>query len=101
MAHLTARQSYVDLTDRLNRFPQGAPPSELLCRILGMLFSEREAELVSKLPIRPFTAEIAAKNWQVGVAEAETVLQALADRALLVDMEVDGRMEYVLPPPMA
>ncbi|PLY03743.1 MAG: (Fe-S)-binding protein, partial [Desulfuromonas sp.] len=33
--------------------------------------------------------------------EAETVLQALADRALLVDMEVDGRMEYVLPPPMA
>ncbi|PLX77295.1 MAG: (Fe-S)-binding protein [Desulfuromonas sp.] len=101
MAHLTARSSYADLTDRLNRFPQGAPPSELLFRILGMLFSEKEAELVAVLPIRPFTVETAAKCWQMGLEEAETVLQQLADRALLVDMEVDGRMEYVLPPPMA
>ncbi len=101
MAHLTARGSYEDLTDRLNRYPQGAPPSELLYRILGMLFSEREAELVAKLPIRPFSAEQAAAAWGVGLAEAETVLQQLAERALLVDMDVGGRMEYVLPPPMA
>lgn len=101
MAHLTARQSYTDLTERLNRFPQGAPPSELLYRILGMLFSDREAELVAKLPLRPFSAEQAARNWKVGVAEAETILQKLAGRALLVDMKVGGRMEYVLPPPMA
>ena len=36
--------------ERLNRFPQGAPPSELLYRILELLFSEREAELVAQLP---------------------------------------------------
>lgn len=101
MAHLTARGSYEDLTTRINRYPQGAPPSELLYRILGMLFSEQEAELVAKLPIRPFGAEQAAEIWRVGTAEAETILQQLAARALLVDMEIDGRMEYVLPPPMA
>lgn len=101
MAHLTARGSYEDLTTRINRYPQGAPPSELLYRILGMLFSEREAELVAKLPIRPFGAEQAAAIWRVGTAEAETILQQLAGRALLVDMEINGRMEYVLPPPMA
>jgi len=101
MAHLTARKSYVELSERLNRFPQGAPPSDLLYRILGMLFSDREAELVAKLPIRPFSAEQAAHNWRVGVAEAETILQQLAGRSLLVDMQVNGRMEYVLPPPMA
>ena len=56
MAHHTVKQGYLDLVDRINRFPQGAPPSELLYRILEMLFSEREAELVSLLPIRPFTA---------------------------------------------
>ncbi len=101
MAHRTPRSSYVELTERLNRFPQGAPPSELLYRILGMLFSEPEAALVAKLPIRPFTAEEAAAAWSVGAAEAESILQRLAERALLVDMEVGGRMEYVLPPPMA
>ena len=30
MAHATSRGAYRQLTERLNRFPQGAPPSELL-----------------------------------------------------------------------
>ena len=60
MAHLTPKKAYRDLTHRLNRFPQGAPPSQLLYKILEMLFSEREASLVARLPIRPFTAEEAA-----------------------------------------
>ena len=60
MAHVTARSAYAHLIDRLNRFPQGAPPSDLLYRILGLLFTEREAELVAQLPIRPFTAARAA-----------------------------------------
>jgi len=101
MAHLTARGSYRDLTTRINLFPQGAPSSELLYQILGILFSTREAELVARLPLRPFTAETAARNWKVGAAEAESILQELASRALLVDMKVNGQMEYVLPPPMA
>ena len=39
MAHHTVRSGYRNLVERLNRFPQGAPPSELLYRILEMLFS--------------------------------------------------------------
>jgi hypothetical protein len=35
MAHATARGAYQDLAARLNRFPQGAPPSELLYQILA------------------------------------------------------------------
>ena len=72
MAHLTARSAYRDLVDRLNRFPQGAPPSDLLYRILAILFTEREASLVSSLPIRPFTAETAARAWSTTPAEAGT-----------------------------
>ena len=40
MAHTTLKTSYSELADRLNRFPQGAPPSDLLFNILSMLFSE-------------------------------------------------------------
>jgi len=57
MAHATARGAYKDLADRLNRFPQGAPPSELLYQILSILFGEREAGLVARLPIKPVTAK--------------------------------------------
>ena len=101
MAHHTAKSDYSDLTERLNRFPQGAPPSELLNKILAMLFSEREARLVSLLPIRPFTAARAADIWKMGLSEALKILDQLSSRAILVDIDQDGTTQYVLPPPMA
>ncbi|MBI9098838.1 MAG: 4Fe-4S binding protein [Spirochaetaceae bacterium] len=102
MAHRTLKKSsYDNLIDRLNRFPQGAPPSETLYQILKVLFSEREAELVSLLPIRPFTAEKAARNWKMDLNQASKILHELAGRAILVDMEKEGISRYVLPPPMA
>jgi len=101
MAHRAPRSSYRNLTDRLNLFSQGATPSELLYQILALLFSREEAELVARLPIKPFTAGQAAKSWKVSPKDAERTLQRLAGRALLVDMCVNGKTEYVLPPPMA
>ncbi len=101
MAHHASRSAYRRLTERLNRVPQGAPPAESLFRILEILFSEREASLVSVLPIRPFTAAKAAAIWKTPEAEARAVLEELAGRALLVDWEGPLGTEYVLPPPMA
>ena len=101
MAHHASPHAYRRLVDRLNRFPQGAPPSETLYKILALLFSEREAELVSALPIRPFSAERAAAVWKTDAASARSILDELAERAILLDMEKDGGTVYVLPPPMA
>jgi ferredoxin len=101
MAHHSSRSVYDRLTERLNRFPQGAPPAESLHRILAILFSEREAGLVSVLPIKPFTAARAAEIWKVPEAEARGTLETLASRALLVDWEGPEGTTYVLPPPMA
>ena len=89
------------LAERLNRFPQGAPPSELLYRILELLVSEREAGLVAQLPIRPFDAAQAARIWKMREVEARVVLDALASRAVLLDVETPDGTKYVLPPPMA
>jgi ferredoxin len=102
MAHRTVRSGYMSLAERLNRFPQGAPPSELWYSILKMLFSEEEAGLVARLPIRPFTAAKAAGIWKTTEGKARAVLDRLADRAVLLDCEnEEGVSEYVLPPPMA
>ena len=101
MAHHALRTSYDRLTRRLNRFPQGAPPGRLLYSILRILFDQREAELVSLLPIKPFTAEKAARIWKMKTAEARHLLDALASRALLVDIDDGACRRYALPPPMA
>lgn len=102
MSHHTARNSYRRLTERLNRFPQGAPPSRTLRAILGVLVSEREADLLARLPIRPFSARKAARAWEMSPAATCRQLHALASRALLVDIERDdGEIFYALPPPMA
>lgn len=101
MAHHTIKSSYSKLTERLNRFPQGAPPSELLFKILKVLVSEKEAELISTLPIKPFTAAKAAKIWKIDLTAARKALDELASRAILVDVEQNGEVIYTLPPPMA
>ncbi len=101
MAHRTVRSGYSRLVERLNRFPQGAPPSELLYRILEMLFSEREAGLAANLPIRPFTAKQASRIWKMSSSQTRKKLDELAGRGILVDIEQDGQSVYVLPPPMA
>lgn len=101
MAHNTIKSGYSRLSDRINRFPQGAPPSELLFQILSMLFSEKEASLVSLLPIKPFTAKKAGKIWKMDLASSRKVLDELAGRSILVDIEQNGESVYTLPPPMA
>ena len=101
MSHVTLKSGYPELVERLNRFPQGAPPSETLFKILKILFSEREAGLVAQLPIKPFTAQQASQIWKTDLTETRKVLDELAGRAILVDIELKGQTTYTLPPPMA
>ena len=101
MSHTTLRSGYTELVERLNRFPQGAPPSDTLYKILQILFSEREAQLVALLPIKPFTAEKASRVWKMDLTETRKVLDELSSRAILVDVEWNGKTTYTLPPPMA
>jgi ferredoxin len=100
--HLTIKQnSYYKLTERINRFPQGAPPSDLLFEILKILFSEKEAGLVSLLPIKSFNARKAAKIWKMKEEDARTILNDLADRGILIDAEDKNDVIYSMTPPMA
>jgi len=93
--------SYQKLTERINLFPQGAVATDLLYNILKILFSEREAGLVSLLPIKPFNAKKAAVIWKIKETEASKILTDLADRGILLDTENSGDILYSMPPPMA
>ncbi|MHB8771399.1 MAG: 4Fe-4S dicluster domain-containing protein [Syntrophales bacterium] len=101
MTHHLMKSGYAALVERINLFPQGAPPSAALYKILQILFAEKDAALVARLPIKPFTAGDAARVWKVTTSAAQKTLDDLAGRALLLDVEEAGRQTYVLPPPMA
>ena len=103
MAHFNTikQNNYRQLAERYNRFPQGAPASDLLFEILKILFSEREAGLVSLLPIKPFNARKAAGIWKMSEPEARTILNDLADKGLLLDAVENDDVIYSMPPPMA
>jgi Pyruvate/2-oxoacid:ferredoxin oxidoreductase delta subunit len=101
MAHHTARESYRKLSERINRFPQGAPPTKLLFQILEVLFTPAEAELVALLPIKPFTAKTAALLWKKSETEARNILEALASRGMMLDIDSDRGQRFIMPPPMA
>lgn len=101
MAHHNTIKNYSRLSDRINLFPQGAPPTSLLFEIFKILFNEKEAGLVSLLPIKPFTSEKAAGIWKMKKTEAELILNDLADRGLLVDAIENDDILYTMPPPMA
>lgn len=100
MAHLTGRTGYKELIDRYNRFPQGAPEAESLYNILMVLFTHEEASLVSLLPIKPFSVKTAAKIWKKTEEATLEILDGLAEKALLLDMNDSKEQKYVMPPPM-
>ena len=101
MAHKTGKSAYQRMAERLNRFPQGVVPSELLYKILRELMSENEASLVALLPIKPFSVATAAQCWKMDQLAARKILEELASRAILFDIETeDGGQLFLLPPPM-
>ncbi|MBC2725155.1 4Fe-4S dicluster domain-containing protein [Desulfosporosinus sp.] len=102
MAHRTLKSGFHQLSERLNQFPQGAPPSEYLFKILSVLMNEKEARVISALPIKPFSIQTASAALRMSREDTEKILTELASRALLIDIEsTDGERTFVLPPPMA
>ena len=101
MGHAHVSKNFLNLQQRLDKSPQGAPESETLFRILQELFSEEEARLVSSLPFRYFTVATAAAIWKMTEAETETILNTLADKGLLLDFKSKEERRFMLAPTMA
>ena len=99
MSHMVGKEAYKSLEERLNKFPQGAPPSETLYKILSLMFTEEEATLISLLPFREFNIKTASKLWKKSEAECEKILDTLASKALILDLEceADGEKNILLP----
>jgi Pyruvate/2-oxoacid:ferredoxin oxidoreductase delta subunit len=81
--------------------PQGAPVTDTLMKILQILFTDEEAKLVAKLPIKFITVSNVSKIWKKSEEETEKILNTLADKGIMMDLERNGSRSFTLAPPMA
>lgn len=100
MAHVTAK-SYYNLQKRLDQAAQGAPSSETLFKILKIFFTQKEAELVSILPLNFFTIKQASETWNKSRKSTKKILNTLADKGILFDFKKANTHAYILAPTMA
>lgn len=89
---------YGRLQKRLDRFPIGAPPAPALYEILKRLYTEEEAEIGCRMPIRfADLAEIARRTGKRPEALLP-LLERMAEKGLVMDFEHKGKVEYILSP---
>lgn len=52
---------------------------------------------MAQLPIKPFNVKQAAEIWKISECEVHKILDELASRAILVDIEQNGEQVYAVP----
>ena len=98
MGHITTRQTYKKLRERLDRLPVGAPGSGPIYEILKTLYTAEEAELAAQLPLKFKSLHGIARKLGVTEDTLRPKLEAMADKGLVLDFELGGKMRYMLTP---
>ena len=99
MGHIRNGQGvYRRLQKRLDRFPIGAPPAPALYEILKRLYTEEEAEIACRMPIRFTGIDGIARRTGKSPDALRPVLERMAEKGLVMDFEYKGKVEYILSP---
>lgn len=98
MGHLTLRQPYVALQERLHKNPIGAPATDELFEILRLRFSEEEAGIGARMPMTPAPLEVLSKRIGEAPDRLGAKLERMAEKGLVLDFEAHGRHFYMLAP---
>lgn len=91
---------YRRLARRLDRFPQGFPPTDsgVELRILAKIFSPEDAEMALRLEMVPETAAAIARRLRRPTAEVKAVLERMAARGQIYSFRQRGVQRYMLAP---
>jgi hypothetical protein len=99
MGHLLGtKSSLIPLIDRLNRYPIGLVDSDKLRTILALLFTEQEAFVAARFPLHEATAAELTELTGMAATELYPVLEAMADKGLVMDLPYGGTTYYLLIP---
>ena len=96
--HQDSRDSIIPLIDRLNKYPIGLPDSDTLQRILAILFSADEAFVASRFPLQEASLRELARATGWTGDRLEPILEAMAEKGLIMDLIYNGCQYYLLMP---
>lgn len=95
---LKSKDPYESWRRNLERFPVGAPGRKTIYEIMRCLCSPEEAELLSRLDFKLTSLGRLATRLDMKAEELFPRLDSLADRGLVMDIEVKGKKRYMLTP---
>ena len=99
MGHIRSGHGvYARLQKRLDRSPIGAPEAPALFEILKRLYTEEEAEIACRLPIRFTDIGEIARRTRKSPEALLPVLDQMAEKGLVMDFEHKGKVQYILSP---
>lgn len=98
MGHIASQGVYQKLRKRLDRFPIGAPESKTMYEVLKTIYTTEEADVASKMPMRFSTLEDLSKKTNKDIKTLELVLENMAEKGLVFDLERDDKKYFMLSP---
>jgi Pyruvate/2-oxoacid:ferredoxin oxidoreductase delta subunit len=99
MGHISSKDAYRKLGDKIDNLTVKTPWSETLHEILKELYSEEEADVVVKMPYSLASLGKIARTTKYNEDKLRVILDGLAEKGLVVDMH-RGNKSYYLPSPM-
>ncbi len=103
MGHLASQhKAYVDLQARLDRTHIGMPEGEALYDILRLLYTEDEARVAARMPVRPMTMDKLAAKLGMPESELRPLLEHMAEVGTVMDLvhPKTGIVRWMLSPPV-
>lgn len=91
-------EKYEQFRQILDSHPSGAPPNEAFDKILRMLFTHDEIDVALHMGFAPKSAEEIAQASGLALEDAETRLEAMADRVVINSKRKNGTVMYSLLP---
>ncbi|MCF7808980.1 MAG: 4Fe-4S binding protein [Candidatus Marinimicrobia bacterium] len=99
MGHIVNHhRDYRLLQERFDRHITGAPASSTFTKILELLFTPEEARIARRFPTIPKPLGAIAEKLGLAEERLSDIVQDLAQRGLMIDIEHKGKRYAALPP---
>ncbi|MDJ0763036.1 MAG: 4Fe-4S dicluster domain-containing protein [Myxococcota bacterium] len=100
MGHLSSKNTYMKLQDRLERYPVGAPGQRTIYEILSNIYTPEEAEIASRMPMMFSSLKALSKKLGIEKNALEKKLNKMADKGIVMDLRFRDKVRYLLSPTM-
>ncbi len=98
MGHLVGKDLYRKLGKKIDNSTCRAPWNATLYKILKELYTSEEAELAVKMPYGLASLDKIAKVTGYNKDKLQQLLETLADKGLVIDINMGGQNGYILSP---